>query len=80
MSAVATRRSRSASFCTDLTRSTARRCASVITHATALPRSASNLDASCQMSSRTSWVTSSDWAGSRITRLTTPNTEEAICS
>ena len=28
----------------------------------------------------TSWVTSSDWAGSRITRLTTPNTDGPICS
>ena len=80
ISAAAIRRSRSASFCTDRTRSTARRWASVITQAVALPRPASNLDAVRHTSSRTSWVTSSDWAGSRITRLTTPNTDGPICS
>src|SRR6516165_2620580 len=80
MVAVAVRHSRSDSFCTDLTRSTARRCASVITQAIALPRPASNADAFRHTSSRTSWVTSSDWAGSRITRSTMPNTAGPACS
>ena len=39
--------------------------------------SGSNLDAVRQTSSSTSWVTSSDWAGSRITLLTMPNTDSA---
>ena len=44
----------------------------VITQAPALPRAASNLEAVRHTSSMTSWATSSDWAGSRSTFLTSP--------
>ena len=52
------RRSRSAERCSDRTRSTARRCAIVATHAIGLPLPASNRDAARQTSTKTSWVTS----------------------
>jgi hypothetical protein len=49
----------------------------VVTHASALPRPWSNLDPVRQTSTKTSWVTSSDWHGSRTTLRTTPNTGAA---
>src|SRR5947207_1695795 len=74
----------SAAFCSrreeafsERTRSTARRCAMVSAQAAALPRAGSNRDAVRQISSSTSWATSSDWAGSlspcRTTPVTGPN-------
>ena len=56
----------------DRTRSTARRCAIVSAQVVALPRAGSNREAERQTSSMTSWVTSSDWAGSRSTLRTSP--------
>jgi len=75
-----TRRSRSAAFCSDRTRSTALRWARVMIQADALPSSASNRDAERQTSSSTSCTTSSDWAGSRTTARTTPSTWPAVRS
>ena len=49
----------------------------VSAQAAALPRSGSNLDAVRQISSSTSWATSSDWAGFRSTCRTTPHTGPA---
>jgi hypothetical protein len=62
------------------TRSTARRCAIVITQAAALPRAGSNREAERHTSSRTSCATSSDWAGSRSTLRATPYTGPASWS
>ena len=64
---VLTLRSRWVSALTERTRSTARRCAIVITQVIALPRLTSKRDAVRHTSSRTSCATSSDWAGSRTT-------------
>src|SRR5215467_12569060 len=76
----AARRSRSADRCSDRTRSTARRCAMVATHAIGLPLLASNRDAARQTSTKTSWVTSSVSPGSRTTLRTVPNTGAATRS
>src|SRR6266566_1075289 len=74
---MAARASRAAEACADRTRSMARRCASVISQLRALPCPGSNRAAVRQTSSSTSWVTSSDWAGSRTTRRTRPYTRVA---
>src|SRR5215468_6940755 len=52
----------------------------VISHAVALPRCGSKREAVRHTSSITSWVTSSDCAGSRITRSTRPKTSAAELS
>ncbi len=61
-------------------RSIARRWAIVSTHAIPLPRFASNFEACCQISRKTSCVTSSDWARSRSRRVTSPITREEMRS
>ena len=50
----------------------ARRWATVATHDVTEPRDSSKRAASRHSSTNTSWVTSSDWAGSRTTFSTTP--------
>ena len=64
--------SRWVSALAERTRSMARRCAIVITQVIALPRLASKRGAVRHTSSRTSWATSSDWAGSRTTLRISP--------
>ena len=49
----------------------------VSAQAAALPRAGSNREAVRQISSSTSWATSSDWAGSLSTCRTTPYTGPA---
>src|SRR5215469_6289528 len=77
MACAVARCSRSANLRSARTRSTARRCAMVVTHAIALPRPSRNLAAQRHTSSSTSWQTSSAWNGSRTTLRTTPNTVAA---
>src|SRR6266480_726846 len=69
--------SRSAAAVVERTRSMARRWAIVITHVAAPPTAGSNRAAVRHTSRRTSWVTSSDWDGSRRTRRITPYTGPA---
>ena len=65
---------RSRCACSLRTRSTARRWAIVTAHVRTLPRLASKRAACFQISTKTSWVTSSACDGSRRTRRTTPKT------